>query len=339
MIKIDGSQGEGGGQILRTSLALAIVTRQPILIENIRAKRDKPGLRRQHLMAVQAAARISGGKLSGDTLGSRELRFEPVAVQAGEYKFNIGSAGSTTLVLQTILPPLLIVEGRSTIELVGGTHNPFAPPVDFLERAFLPLVNRLGPRVALTLERPGFYPAGGGRLRVEIEPASRLAPIEIVERGEIRSRRCRATVSNLPDHIADRELAAVAAALDWPEECLEVRRYHERNFGPGNIVTIEVESEHVTEVFTGFGRRGVPAETVAGEAAAEAKRYLEAGVPVAEHLADQLLLPLALAGGGAYVTLAPTPHAMTNIEIIRKFLDVPIAVEQQTDRRWKIGIG
>ena len=337
MLRIDGSQGEGGGQILRTSLALAIITQQPVFIENIRAKRDKPGLRQQHLMAVQAAARISGAKVSGDMLGSRELRFEPGAAQAGDYKFDIGSAGSTTLVLQTILPPLLLADAASTVELIGGTHNPFAPPVDFLERAFLPLVNRMGPSVSLILERPGFYPAGGGRLRVEIEPAD-LRPIEIAERGEIRSRLCRATVSNLPDHIAERELATVAGALDWQEECLEVRRYRERNFGPGNVVTIEVESQHITEVFTGFGRRGVPAETVAGAVAAEARRYLDAGVPVGEHLADQLLLPLALAGGGCYVTMAPTPHTMTNIDIIHKFLAVRIAIEQQRDSNWRIGV-
>lgn len=338
MLRIDGSQGEGGGQILRTSLALAIVTQQPVFIENIRAKRDKPGLRRQHLMAVQAAARISGAKVAGDTLGARELRFEPAAAQAGDYKFDIGSAGSTTLVLQTVLPPFLLADAPSTVELIGGTHNPFAPPVDFLERAFLPLVNRMGSRAALTLERPGFYPAGGGRLLVAIEPADCLTPIEVAERGHIRSRLCRATVSNLPDHIAERELATVAAALDWPEECLELRRYRERNFGPGNVVTIEVESEHVTEVFTGFGRRGVPAETVAGEVVAEARCYLDAGVPIGEHLADQLLLPLALAGGGSYVTTAPTPHTMTNIAIIHKFLAVRIAIEQQTDSSWRIGV-
>jgi RNA 3'-terminal phosphate cyclase (ATP) len=339
MLKIDGSQGEGGGQILRTSLALAIITGRPVLIQNIRAKRDKPGLRRQHLTAVRAAATISGGQLSGDDIGSRELRFTPAAVLPGAYQFDVGSAGSTTLVLQTILFPLLLAAGRSTIELVGGTHNPFAPPFDFLDRAFLPLVNRMGPRIVLALERPGFYPAGGGRLRVEIDPAARLAPLELLERGETLRRLCRVTLANLPDHIAERELAAVASALDWPEECLEVRRYRDRHFGPGNVVTIEIESEHVTEVFTSFGRRGVPAETVGGEVAAEARRYLEAEVPVGEHLADQLALPLALAGGGTYVTLRPTPHTTTNIEIIREFLDLPIFVESLDDRRWQVRVG
>jgi RNA 3'-terminal phosphate cyclase (ATP) len=339
LLKIDGSYGEGGGQILRTSLALSIITRRPVLIENIRAKRDKPGLRRQHLTAVRAAATISGAKLSGDTIGSRELRFEPAATQSGDYKFDVGSAGSTTLVLQTILPPLLLAGGRSVIELVGGTHNPFAPPFDFLDRAFLPLVNRMGPQVVPALERPGFYPAGGGRMRVEIEPAARLVPLEIVERGEIVRRLCRATLSNLPAHIAERELAAVASALDWPEHCLEVRRYQERHFGPGNMVTIEIESERVTEVFTGFGRRGAPAETVAHEVATEAMRYLAADVPVGEHLADQMILPLALAGGGTYVTLPPSPHLTTNVEIVHKFLDVPIHVEPLAEGRWQVRVG
>lgn len=335
MLTIDGSQGEGGGQILRTSLALAILTDRPIRIERIRAKRDKPGLRRQHLTAVRAAAAICGGKLSGDDVGSRELRFESGPVQAGDYCFNIGSAGSTMLVLQTVLPPLLMANGHSTIDLTGGTHNAFAPPFDFLDRAFIPLVNRLGPSVTLMLDRPGFYPAGGGRVRVEIEPAGRLSPLRLSERGEIRRRLCRATVSNLPQHIAERELSAVASALDWPAEWLELRR-HQGSFGPGNIVTIEIESEHVTEVFTGFGRRGVPAETVAGQAAAEAIRYLEAGVPVGEHLADQLLLPLAMAGAGEMVTLPPSLHTQTNIEVIQQFLDIPIAVTREADSQWRI---
>ncbi|HVX14029.1 MAG TPA: RNA 3'-terminal phosphate cyclase [Pirellulales bacterium] len=335
---LDGSQGEGGGQILRTSLALAIVTQQAVRIERIRARRDKPGLRRQHLTAVQAAATICGAKLSGDEIGSRELKFQPGRPRAGDYRFNIGSAGSTTLVLQTILPPLLLADGPSTIELIGGTHNPFAPPFDFLERAFMPLLGRMGAHVALILERPGFYPGGGGRMSVVIDPAGRLEPIRLITRGEIRGRICRALVSNLPEHIAERELATVAGDLDWPEECLEMRRIRE-GFGPGNVVTIEIASERVTEVFTGFGRRGVPAETVASEAATEAKRYLTTGVPVGEHLADQLLLPLALAGGGEFVTLDPTPHTTTNSDIIRRFLDVPIVMEEETDANWRVTIG
>lgn len=336
MLVIDGSQGEGGGQILRSALALSVITLKPVRIERIRAKRDKPGLRRQHLMAVRAAATICGGKLTGDDIGSREIVFQPRAARAGEYHFDIGSAGSTMLVLQTILPPLLLAGGHSTVELIGGTHNPFAPPADFLRQAFLPLLGRMGADVSLTVERPGFYPAGGGKVRVEIAPARSLAPLRLLERGPIRRRLCGAMVANLPEHIGRRELATVATTLDWPEECLELRRKQGCFVGTGNVVSVEIESEHVTEVFTGFGRRGVPAEKVAGEAAAQAKRYLEAGVPVGEHLADQLLLPLALAGGGEFVTLPPTPHLTTNAEVIRRFLQVDIRLEEQAGGNWRI---
>jgi RNA 3'-terminal phosphate cyclase (ATP) len=222
--------------------------------------------------------------------------------------------------------------------LIGGTHNPFAPPVDFLALAFLPLLNRMGPRVTLQVERPGFYPLGGGRLRVEVEPIARLAPLAIVERGVILRRHCQAVIANLPEHIAQRELAAVSAALDWPEDCLQTRRY-EGNYGPGNLVTIEVECEQLTEVFTGFGRRGVRAEAVAGEAAAEAERWLAADVPVGEHLADQLLLPLALAGGGEFIMLPPSSHFTTNCDVIGRFLDVPLSARPESNGRWRLMVG
>lgn len=213
---IDGSLGDGGGQILRTSLALSMITGTPIEINHIRAKRGKPGLRRQHLTALRAAAQISEAAISGDQIGSKQIKFHPKRTTAGDYRFDVGSAGSTSLILQTILPPLMLADRSSTIELIGGTHNPFAPPVDFLALAFLPILNRMGPRVTLQLERPGFYPAGGGRLRFAIEPAASLKPLAIVRRGEIVRRRCQAVIANLPDHIAERELATVAAALDWP---------------------------------------------------------------------------------------------------------------------------
>ncbi|HEX5447111.1 MAG TPA: RNA 3'-terminal phosphate cyclase [Pirellulales bacterium] len=338
MLTIDGSQGEGGGQILRTSLALSIITGTPISINHIRAKRDKPGLRRQHLTAVRAAAKISEADVSGDQVGSKQITFHPRRTVPGDYRFDVGSAGSTTLVLQTILPPLVLAGGRSTIELIGGTHNPFAPPVDFLQRAFLPILNRMGPSVTLQIERPGFYPVGGGRLRVAIEPATRLAPVAILERGEIVRRRCQAVIANLPDHIAERELATVAAALDWPDDCLETRRY-EGNYGPGNLVTIEIECEQLTEVFTGFGRKGVRAEAVAGEAAAEAQRWLAAEAPVGEHLADQLLLPSALAGGGEFITMPPSSHFTTNCDVIGQFLNVPLSAQAVGDNRWRLTVG
>ena len=339
MITIDGSMGEGGGQVLRSALALSGITGTPFRITDIRANRDKPGLRRQHLTAAGAAARVCGGSVEGAEVGSRELTFRPGRVTAGDYEFDIGSAGSTTLVLQTVLPPLLTAAGGpSTLVLVGGTHNPGGPPADFLERAFLPVINRMGPRVHLAVERPGFAPAGGGRLIVMIEPAARLTPVDLVERGAVRGRRARAVVAGLPASIAERELKAVAQLTGWPPDELAVEQLPDA-YGPGNVLMLEVESEHVTEVFSAVGRRGVRAEDLARAAAREAVRYLAAGVPVGDCLADQLLLPFALAGGGSYRTLALTRHAATNIAVIRMFLDVPIRSEPVADDAVHVHVG
>jgi RNA 3'-terminal phosphate cyclase (ATP) len=355
MLTIDGSQGEGGGQILRTSLALSLVSGTPFRLHHIRAGRTKPGLMRQHLTSVQAAARVGGAEVDGAAIGSRELVFKPKGARsgdgllrpaecesravAGEYRISIGTAGSTTLVFQTILPPLLLADGPSTLILEGGTHNIHAPPFDFLAKAFLPLVERLGGRVEAQLERPGFYPAGGGRCVFTIEPmANRAGRLELLERGEIRRRTARALVSKLPGHIAERELRVVQRDLGWGDECMDVETVLDSP-GPGNALMLEIESEHVTEVFTGFGSIGVPAEKVAEVAVEEAKRYLAGGVPVGEHLADQLLLPMALAGGGAFRTLPLSRHSVTNIDVIRMFLDVAIAVETGENRATTVRVG
>lgn len=327
MISIDGSTGEGGGQILRTALALSVCTGQAFRIENIRAGREKPGLLRQHLTAVNAAGAICGATIDGSLIGSQTLAFAPGKVVPGDYKFSIGSAGSTTLVLQTILPALLTADGPSSVTLEGGTHNPHAPPVDFLELAFLRLINRMGPKVDLALERAGFYPAGGGRIVVKIEPAPKLSPLQLTQRGELRRRLAKAVVSALPGAIAKRELEKVERLLGWSGEQLQIRQLPD-DWGPGNLLTLEIESEHVTEVFTGFGLKGVTAEAVAEQAVHHARRYLAAQVPVGEHLADQILLPMALAGGGLFATQSPTRHTRTNIEVITRFLSLPIKIEE-----------
>jgi RNA 3'-terminal phosphate cyclase (ATP) len=337
MLTIDGAYGEGGGQILRSSLALSLVTGTPFRLERIRAGRAKPGLMRQHLTAVQAAAEIGRARVTGATIGSGSLEFRPGSVAPGRYGFSVGTAGSATLVLQTVLPPLLLASGRSELALEGGTHNVHAPPFDFLERVYLPLVRRMGPEVQARLDRPGFYPAGGGRFEVDIRPRPRLEPLELLERGPLRARHVRALVSRLPRSIAERELAAVAAELGWERREMRSEEVREPR-GPGNVLMIELESEHVTEIVTGFGERGVPAETVAARAAAEARRYLEAGVPVGEHLADQLLLPLALAGGGAFLTLEPTAHTRTNAEVIARFLPVRVRFAPCTESTWQVEV-
>jgi RNA 3'-terminal phosphate cyclase (ATP) len=331
VLTIDGSQGEGGGQILRTALALSLVTGTPFTIEKIRAGRRKPGLLRQHLTAVNAAVAVGGSEVDGATLGSQTLVFRPRTVKSGEYRFAIGTAGSTGLVIQTVLPALLTASGPSTLTLEGGTHNPAAPPFDFLARSFLPLVERMGPRVVAVLDCPGFYPAGGGRCAVHITPAARLEPLTLLERGAIKQRRARALVAHLPRQIADRELAVVRSRLGWNEGELEVVVVDGDTRGPGNVLLLEVESEHLTEVFCGFGEVGIRAESVAEHAAKEARRYLAAGVPVGVHLADQLLVPLALAGAGSFRTIGLSSHSRTNLDIIRLFSSTRISARGDRD--------
>jgi RNA 3'-terminal phosphate cyclase (ATP) len=326
MILIDGSIGEGGGQILRTALGLSMATDQGFRIEKIRAGRAKPGLLRQHLTAVNAAVAICEGTVNGAAIGSTSLEFTPGKVKAGDYTFSVGSAGSTTLVLQAVLPALLTASGPSSLTLEGGTHNPHAPPFNFLERAFLPLVNRMGPTVHVALERAGFYPAGGGRFFVNIVPAQRLSPLHLLERGEIKRKLAKAMVAALPGAIAKRELEKVEQRLGWAGDQLQIRQLPEA-WGPGNILTLEVESDHVTELFTGFGSKGVTAEAVADEAVQQVRRYLADGAPIGPCLADQLLLPISLAGTGSFRTQAPTRHTLTNIEIIRRFLAVRISLQ------------
>jgi RNA 3'-terminal phosphate cyclase (ATP) len=330
MITIDGSIGEGGGQILRTSLALSMVTGQPFRLINIRAGRDKPGLLRQHLTAVNAAVAVCEATAIGTSIGSLELTFTPGAVKPGAYTFSVGSAGSTTLVLQTVLPALLTARGRSSLVLEGGTHNPFAPPLDFLERAFLPLIERMGPTVRIEMDRAGFYPAGGGRWKVEIRPVAKLAPLHLLERGQTKRKLAMAWVAALPGSIAKRELEKVEQRLGWAAEELQIRQLPDE-WGPGNVLMLEIESEHVTEVFTGFGMKGVSAESVANEAIQAAREYIAAVAAVGPFLADQLLLPLALAGSGSFTTQMLTKHGQTNIEIIKRFLPVQIAQRQVRD--------
>lgn len=318
MLELDGSQGEGGGQILRTALALSCHLGTPFVITRIRANRAKPGLRRQHLTAVQAAAAICGASVHGADIGSSSLTFEPGGVMPGQYTFSVGTAGSATLVLQTVLPPLVLAKEPSHLILEGGTHNPNAPPFEFIDRVFLPLLNRMGPRVRATLHRHGFVPAGGGRIEVEITPAPALSPLTLTSRGPLRHTEAMAVVANLPPSIAERELAVLRNGLHWPDSAYRLLTVP--SDGPGNIVLVTVMSEHVTELLCAFGERGVKAEQVATSALLQTRHYLNGEPAVGEHTADQLLLPLALAGGGEYTTVQPTRHFFTNCAVIQAFL-------------------
>ena len=292
MIDIDASMGEGGGQIVRSSLALAACTGAAIALRNIRARRDNPGLRAQHLAAVRAAAVICGARTAGATVASRDLLFEPGAVRPGRYEVDVGTAGSTMLVLQTILPALSLCSAPSEILLHGGTHNPRAPTVEFVRDSYLPLLEPLGFKAQIALQRHGFFPRGGGAVRASIEPVGRGCALDLIERGALRARSATVLLSGLPEHIAEREI----------------------------------------------GTRGVPAERVAGDVAVEVQRYLEANVAVDAHLADQLLLPLALAAGGSFSTLRPTAHTQTNAAVIRRFLPIDFETGVLGPEQWSIAV-
>lgn len=327
MIVIDGSQGEGGGQILRTALSLAVITARSVSIHSIRAGRAKPGLLRQHLVCVEAAAEIADARVVGAALGSRALEFTPSGLRGGEYRFAIGSAGSTMLVLQTVLPMLLRADSPSEVTIEGGTHNPMAPPFEFVERAFLPLLRRMGASIDLTLRRPGFYPVGGGSIHARFAPST-LQPLHLPKDGERKVARATAFVANLPLSIAERELAIVKQkfAID-PRACrVEATR---AAASPGNALSIEVDATSHVEVFTGLGERGKSAENVALEVVDAVRAYLESGASVGEYLIDQILLPLALAGGGSFYTSEPSQHALTNAGVIEQFL--PVAIEWTAD--------
>lgn len=337
-IQIDGSEGEGGGQVLRTALGLSLCTGRPVLMTKIRARRRRPGLMHQHLTAVRAAAAIGEAKVTGDAHKSQTLSFEPRGVVPGSYRFSVGTAGSVTLVLQAVLPALLLASGPTELELEGGTHNPMAPPFEFLERTALPLIERMGPRVRAELKRPGFVPAGGGLIKVRVTPADRLEPLTLKSRGKLKRVSAVARVAALPASIGYRELRQIRDILGLGRDALSCEELDER-YGPGNVVFVEARAEHLTELFTAFGQRGVPAEKVGRTVAREAQRWLDAGVPVGEHLADQLVPLLALAGGGSFLTLPLTGHATTQIELVRRFFEVRIQVEEVGPKRARVVVG
>ncbi|TWI60282.1 RNA 3'-terminal phosphate cyclase (ATP) [Pseudoduganella lurida] len=326
MIELDGATGEGGGQILRTALTLSMITGQPFHIRHIRANRPKPGLMRQHLAAVRAATTICNAQVSHAEVGATELAFTPHSIQGGVYEFAIGTAGSTTLVLQTLIPALLHADVPSVVKVSGGTHNPKAPPAHFIERAYVRMLEALGAQVEFELKRFGFHPHGGGEVCAAIWPCTQLRQLHLHERGALGQARAEAYVAALPLSVAQRELAAVGKALHWHDHQLAAHPLS-NDQGPGNALLVTLDSEHVTEVFSAVGEKRRRAEDVAGDAVLAAQRYLASGAAVAEHLGDQLMLPLALAGGGSYTLDHVSQHAITNAEVIARFLPVHVTFD------------
>lgn len=332
-IEIDGSHGEGGGQIIRTSLALSMVTGQPMHITNIRAKRKKPGLLRQHLTALNAAAQICAARIEGSEMGATEIYFDPQAVQPGDYTFKVGTAGSATLVLQTVLPALMLAKDPSIVAIEGGTHNPFAPPYPFIENVFTPLARRMGFKIETRLERYGFYPAGGGRIVATVEPADRLEPLHLQERFQPLEIKATALLCRIPSEVGERELNELQRLLDIPAENLALEKTR-NSPGPGNALMCSVSDGNIVELFTGFGERGVSAEQVAKRVAGAVRQHIDSGAPVGRHLADQLMVPMALVGEGSFRTGKPSMHALTNIEVIKKFCNINAGFTRESEQCW-----
>lgn len=343
-LKIDGSTGEGGGQIIRTALSLSMLTGIPIEIINIRAGRAKPGLMRQHLMCVKASQQISNATVTGAYLGSTMFSFTPNTIKSGDYSFDIGSAGSTSLVLQTLLPALLFANAdehaTSTVTITGGTHNPLAPTTDFLTQAFVPALAKLGMQVNIECQRAGFAPIGGGIIKATIMPFMRRAKLDtftLIERGELIGIKLVASHLNLDYDICKRELASAQAALveaGIDEALITTQSDKLVGIGEGNscyaLVTHNVDalSAHVQyhqEMFTLLGEKRSSAEKIGNRLAGLVKRYLfNTTALVDEYLTDQLLLPVALSGGGTFSARTISGHTETQAWLIQQFLPIDI---------------
>lgn len=331
-IFIDGSTGEGGGQILRTSLALSCITGRRLHIKNIRSARRNPGLAKQHLCCVQAACRICEGKSEGSEQGSMVLDFHPGAIRSGEFNFDIGSAGSASLVIQTVLPALFLADKSSTVTVTGGTHNPLAPPFDFLSETFLPAIASASFQCNCRLIKYGFFPAGGGKMIVNIQPRKKYVSVEhqtinICQLSQELQINARIYTAKLPNHIAQlQEKLLLQSDLNIKDiEHIEVTD----SDGPGNAVCIRLCGYERTTVFTAFGMSGKPSEKVIGEVVSLAKSFIESGAATDNFLADQLLIYMAIANGGCYTTKKISTHTKTNMEVIKKFLPVDFAINQR----------
>jgi RNA 3'-terminal phosphate cyclase (ATP) len=357
MIVIDGSYGEGGGQVLRSSLALSAITGQPLRIERIRAGRRKPGLMPQHLTGVRAAAQVCDAEVEGARLKSQELTFVPRSTpRAGTYTFDVaqvakgGSAGSVSLILQTVLLPLFLAGGTSQLILRGGTHVAWSPPFDYIKRVYLPALSRMGIRAKANIQKWGWYPVGGGEVKATIEgqatdlghqaSLASLGPLDLSERGSIVRVRGLSASSNLPKHIRVRQERAALQSLRSNGVNARVDVVDAPSKGQGTVVFLWAESENAVAGFTSLGERGKPAEQVAEEAARELLDFLHSQAALDRHLADQMVLPLALAAGPSqFTTERITKHLLTNAWVVNQFFPGRVRVEGEEGQPGSCHIG
>lgn len=338
MLQIDGSMGEGGGQVLRSALALSILSSQPVHLTNVRAKRDKPGLQPQHLKSVEAAAAICGGQVQGAMLNSQELIFEPGEVHSGRYRFDIGTAGSTSLVLQTVFLPLSRGKDSSTLTITGGTHVPFSPSYHYLERQWLPTLQTLGFWARISLEQAGFYPKGGGEIRAQIRPVKEIQPFNTITRGRLRRIRGITAAANLDADIAKRQKLQALRRLEPVCRDSKIETIDLPSISKGTMLLLQAEFElpdgqtH-TCCYFGLGAIGKRAERVADEAVDALVRFLATDGVVDEFLADQLILPLSFASGTSQLrTACVTRHLLTQVELVQMFIPVKITVDGEENQ-------
>jgi RNA 3'-terminal phosphate cyclase (ATP) len=339
MIEIDGSFGEGGGQILRTALALSVIFKRPLAVHHIRSKRKNPGLEHQHLMAVNALAKISGAKVEGNVVGSQTLTFVPGEVCSGDYRFQIGTAGSTTLLLQALLLPLCLSQRGFRLILEGGTHVPWSPPYHYLSDVLFPTLHVMGVSVGGRVGPWGWYPKGGGVIQVEVQPSPSLGPVSLLERGSVKRIRGFSAASLLPRHVAERQrqeaLRRIEKEMKMTAEITILPDPPSR--GPGSFLLLVAESEGALAGFSSLGRRGKRAEEVAGEAVNALKEYLEAEGCLDPYLADQLIPFMVMAkGNSAFTTTRITEHLLTNLWVIQHFRNVKISVRGEKGREGKV---
>ena len=329
IIEIDGENG--GGQILRSALSLSMITGQGFRMKNIRGQRSKPGLMRQHLTCVKAAAEVCSAKVNGGQgadLHDVELEFLPGSVKAGNYEFRIGSAGSTTLLFQTVLPALLFADGESQLEIHGGTHNPMAPTADFIDRSFLPQLAKMGAEVNFECVRYGFAPSGGGCIRAKINPVKELKELSLFQRGKFVSRKVQCVLANITESVGTRELASVRSSLGWNDNEFELIIDNSTD-GAGNVLSIEKEYEHAVVHISNCGMKAKSAERVAIDAVKVYKNVANSEAAIDVRLADQLLLPMALVGSGGFTTITVTNHIKTNVLLIEKFCPIKFEFEEE----------
>ncbi|MDD1773125.1 MAG: RNA 3'-terminal phosphate cyclase [Methanomassiliicoccales archaeon] len=328
MIEVDGSLGEGGGQILRTSVSLSAVTRKPVKIVNIRAKRKNPGLAPSHLTSIDSVARISDADVDGLYPGSQEITFSPRELLGGEFEFDVGTAGSISLVLQTCLIPAALSKSRVVINVKGGTDVNWSPPIDFMRMVHLPILERFGPSCDLEMTARGFYPEGGGEVRLEVSPVSKLQAVKIEERGQVRSVEGVAYAQNLPEDVALRiKHAAIKKLADFKAVTIELdfRRGHSTGAG----IVLVARCDNTLLGASVLGAKGVRSETLGENCALDLAETVHSGATVDEHMLDQVLPYMALAEGNSVVLADEmTAHAGTNISVIEKFLGKRFSVEE-----------